>query len=81
MPAQVGSVNADLVLPIERLPQPGETLGATSMETIPGGKVRRHIHVLPPPKEYPNLDVGRASLVFATRRALTRQLQQPSWGS
>uniref|UniRef100_A0A7S0X1M1 Ribokinase n=1 Tax=Chlamydomonas leiostraca TaxID=1034604 RepID=A0A7S0X1M1_9CHLO len=34
----VGSVNADLVLPIERLPQPGETLGASSLETLPGGK-------------------------------------------
>ncbi|KAL6755954.1 Ribokinase-like protein [Haematococcus lacustris] len=34
----VGSVNADLVLPIERLPLPGETLAAASLETVPGGK-------------------------------------------
>ncbi|PNH07921.1 Ribokinase [Tetrabaena socialis] len=34
----VGSVNADLVLPIERLPRPGETLAAASIETVPGGK-------------------------------------------
>ncbi|KAG2497847.1 hypothetical protein HYH03_004114 [Edaphochlamys debaryana] len=34
----VGSVNADLVLPIERLPKPGETLAAASIETVPGGK-------------------------------------------
>lgn len=34
----VGSVNADLVLPIERLPKPGETLAAASIETLPGGK-------------------------------------------
>ncbi|GLC36033.1 hypothetical protein PLESTB_000531200 [Pleodorina starrii] len=34
----IGSVNADLVLPIERLPKPGETLAATSIETVPGGK-------------------------------------------
>ena len=32
----VGSVNADLVLPIERLPKPGETLAAASIETVPG---------------------------------------------
>ncbi|KAJ9525864.1 hypothetical protein QJQ45_009279 [Haematococcus lacustris] len=35
---RVGSVNADLVLPIERLPLPGETLAAASLETVPGGK-------------------------------------------
>ncbi|EFJ44815.1 hypothetical protein VOLCADRAFT_106272 [Volvox carteri f. nagariensis] len=34
----VGSVNADLVLPIDRLPKPGETLAAASIETVPGGK-------------------------------------------
>lgn len=34
----VGSVNADLVLPIERLPKPGETLAAASIEVVPGGK-------------------------------------------
>lgn len=35
----VGSVNADLVLHIDRLPQPGETLGASNMQFFPGGKV------------------------------------------
>jgi hypothetical protein len=40
---QVGSVNADLVLPIDRLPRPGETIGAASMETIPGGKASQHL--------------------------------------
>ncbi|GLI68634.1 hypothetical protein VaNZ11_013004, partial [Volvox africanus] len=34
----IGSVNADLVLPIDRLPKPGETLAAASIETVPGGK-------------------------------------------
>ncbi len=34
----VGSVNADLVLPIDRLPKPGETLAAASIDTFPGGK-------------------------------------------
>ena len=35
----VGSVNADLVLQVERLPKDGETLGAQSLNTFPGGKV------------------------------------------
>jgi hypothetical protein len=35
----VGSVNADLVLSVDRLPQPGETLGAKGMSVFPGGKV------------------------------------------
>jgi hypothetical protein len=35
----VGSVNADLVLSVDRLPQPGETLGAKGMSFFPGGKV------------------------------------------
>jgi hypothetical protein len=34
----VGSVNADLVLAVERLPKPGETLGASSLAFYPGGK-------------------------------------------
>ncbi|CAL5227637.1 g10642 [Coccomyxa viridis] len=34
----VGSVNADLVLEIDRLPADGETLGAKSLNTFPGGK-------------------------------------------
>ena len=35
----VGSVNADLVLQVERLPKDGETLGAQALNTFPGGKV------------------------------------------
>lgn len=35
----VGSVNADMVLQVERLPADGETLAAESLETFPGGKV------------------------------------------
>lgn len=34
----VGSINADLVFDIPRLPAPGETLEAASMSTFPGGK-------------------------------------------
>ena len=34
----VGSVNADLVLEIDRLPADGETLGAKTLNTFPGGK-------------------------------------------
>ena len=34
----VGSVNADLVLQVDRLPKEGETLGAHTLDTFPGGK-------------------------------------------
>lgn len=34
----VGSINADLVLEIPRLPKPGETLSSTTMNVYPGGK-------------------------------------------
>jgi ribokinase len=34
----VGSVNLDLVARVERLPRPGETVTAGSLERIPGGK-------------------------------------------
>lgn len=34
----VGSINADLVLKVECLPQPGETIAASSLEFFPGGK-------------------------------------------
>lgn len=34
----VGSVNADIYLEVERLPEPGETLSASSGQTLPGGK-------------------------------------------
>ncbi|KAJ9527636.1 hypothetical protein QJQ45_025914, partial [Haematococcus lacustris] len=44
---QVGSVNADLVLPIERLPLPGETLAAASLETVPGGKASGNSSFVP----------------------------------
>lgn len=35
----VGSINADLVLPVDRLPAVGETLAASRLDTFPGGKV------------------------------------------
>jgi hypothetical protein len=35
----VGSINADLVLSVDRLPQAGETMGAKGMSFFPGGKV------------------------------------------
>jgi hypothetical protein len=34
----VGSVNADLVLRVPRLPRPGETLNAADLRFFPGGK-------------------------------------------
>lgn len=34
----VGSVNADMMLQVDRFPKPGETLSATSMTTSAGGK-------------------------------------------
>ena len=35
----VGSVNADMMLQVDRFPKPGETLSAKSMTTSAGGKV------------------------------------------
>ena len=37
----VGSVNADMMLQVDRFPKPGETLSAKSMNTSAGGKVHR----------------------------------------
>lgn len=34
----VGSINADIVLQVERMPQSGETISAESLSTFPGGK-------------------------------------------
>lgn len=34
----IGSINMDLVLRVPRMPQPGETLAAGQLQTIPGGK-------------------------------------------
>ncbi len=34
----IGSINMDLVLPVPRLPQPGETLSGENLLQIPGGK-------------------------------------------
>lgn len=36
----VGSINADLVLQVNRLPEAGETMEAGSLNYFPGGKVR-----------------------------------------
>ena len=36
----VGSLNADSVLEIDRLPKGGETMNAKTLNTFPGGKVR-----------------------------------------
>jgi ribokinase len=36
--AVVGSINLDLVARCERLPEPGETIQATTFERVPGGK-------------------------------------------
>ena len=44
----VGSVNADMVLEVDRLPADGETLGAKTLNTFPGGKASSqciaHVH-------------------------------------
>lgn len=42
----VGSINADYVLSVDRLPLAGETLSASTLDIFPGGKVRcgmRHV--------------------------------------
>ena len=36
--AVLGSANMDLVVRMERLPEPGETIFGSSFRTIPGGK-------------------------------------------
>lgn len=35
----VGSINADLVIEVERLPKRGETMSGGDMNVYPGGKV------------------------------------------
>lgn len=35
----VGSINLDLCVTLERLPEPGETLSASNLERFAGGKV------------------------------------------
>lgn len=35
----VGSINADLVIEVARLPRPGETLAGGALNVFPGGKV------------------------------------------
>ena len=43
----VGSVNADMVLEVERLPADGETLGAKTLNTFPGGKASKQCTARP----------------------------------
>lgn len=37
----VGSLNADTVLEVDRIPEGGETMNAKTLSTFPGGKVRQ----------------------------------------
>ena len=39
--AVAGSLNADLVFSLQRVPRAGETLAARGMTTMPGGKIGR----------------------------------------
>ncbi len=41
----VGSVNADMMLQVDRFPKPGETLSAKAMTTSAGGKVKSLLSV------------------------------------
>ena len=43
----VGSVNADMVLEVDRLPADGETLGAKTLNTFPGGKASKQCTAQP----------------------------------
>lgn len=43
----VGSVNADMVLEVDRLPADGETLGAKALNTFPGGKASKQCTAQP----------------------------------
>ena len=40
----VGSINADLVIEVDRLPTAGETIAGDSLNVYPGGKVRATEH-------------------------------------
>jgi hypothetical protein len=74
----VGSINADLVLKVDRVPKPGETLGASSLEFFPGGKVWRAgdtNHSQPRPAAARRLPAG------ACCRAPTRPRPRPSWAT
>lgn len=39
----VGSINADLVIEVQRLPKRGETMSGGDMSVYPGGKVLIHV--------------------------------------
>ena len=42
----VGSINADMMLQVDRFPKPGETLTAKSMNTSAGGKVHLVLSII-----------------------------------
>ena len=75
----VGSVNADLVLQVGRLPKEGETLGAHTLKTFPGGKAWA-IPYLPPSMQGTPLQAGLGSFskcgTVLCGRAQTRRRQQ-----
>lgn len=46
----VGSVNADLAVQLDRLPSPGETLSASTLEFFPGGLLNMNVLTKFPPE-------------------------------
>ena len=61
--AVAGSLNADLVFSLQRVPRAGETLAARGMTTMPGGKVR-------------DVRRGRMAPTAAAAAAATRSLRR-----
>lgn len=59
----VGSLNADTVLEVDRIPEGGETMNAKTLSTFPGGKVgpchciQAHLLLCPTLLDYPAADI------------------------
>ena len=62
----VGSINLDLAIKLQRLPDPGETVSASSLQRFAGGKVRAH----PPSSFY-----RRSTVAQPVRRTRPEALQ------
>lgn len=77
----VGSINVDNVLQLDRLPTPGETVAARSLEQLPGGKVRS----LRGSRKHRMRCDQRIQLIheglLQTCRGPTKQQQLPCWAT
>lgn len=83
--AVAGSVNADLVFSLQRVPRAGETLAARGLAVHPGGKVRAAgatsaatCHLCFMSARFPCL---LTSYPLSCRRVATRRQQRRDWAS